>query len=346
MENRLAVFLLPRALDGFILEDFVRPLADSPDVVVVEPGRLPAGALMRLPRQLANLISRSKARSLKLPGEPAAFVIMHPVLWPLASALLDRYPSAELWYGIWDRYDHAPDADPATRERVAALHRATSERADWRFAVSGALAAIESESGRPTDVLPPPHDSFPCPDPTKSVVAAVMGQLGRRTNWALLNSLVEEMPNLTLLLIGQIYADETPDDPALTSVLAAPNTVALGRLPDEAAARVIAVADVCLLPFKKDEFNDAGLPQRILKAARVGRMTLVPPLSGVMTEERAVKVCSTDQEWIAELQSIAALANHAGSTELRAWAISQNEDLLLAPLRTRLEKLGVNASLR
>ena len=49
---------------------------------------------------------------------------------------------------------------------------------------------------------------------------------------------------------------------------------------------------------------------------------------------------------VAELQSIAALANHAGSTELRAWAISQNEDLLLSPLRTRLEKLGVNASLR
>jgi hypothetical protein len=265
---------------------------------------------------------------------------MHPVLQPLAAALLDRNPRAELWYGIWDRYDHAPDADAATRKRVHELHEALSRRADWRFAVSGALADIELEAGRQADVLPPPHDAFPAPDPERSVVAVSMGHLGRRTDWALLANLVEAMPELTLLLIGEVHPDETPGDPDLARVMAAPGTVALGSLPDEAAARVISLADVGLLPFRVDEFNDCGLPQRVLKAARVGRRTLVPPLTGPLTQERAVTVCETIEDWTSALRANSS-SGRGGEPGLRDWALGQNEAVLLAPVRERLRQLGV-----
>jgi glycosyltransferase involved in cell wall biosynthesis len=342
VNERLALFLLPRPLDGFILADFVRPLIEAPGVAVLEPGRVPAGALMRLPGPLAAAEATRQVNRVKLRGELAVVIAMHPVLQPLAAALLDRNPGAELWYGIWDRYDHAPDADHATRKRVHELHEALSRRADWRFAVSGALAEVERAAGRDAEVLPPPHDSFPAPDPSESVVAVSMGHLGRRTDWKLLADLLEAMPELTLLLIGDIHPDETPGDADLARAIAAPGSVVLGSLDDEAAARVISLADVGILPFKLDEFNDGGLPQRVLKAARVGRATLVPPLKGPLTQERAVKVCETLDDWTAALRSFAT-GSHKGDGELRQWALGQNEEALLAPIQERLRALGVEA---
>jgi len=340
MQQQTALFLLPRPLDSFILEDFVRPLLEAPDVAILEPGKVPAGALMRLPGPLAAAEATRQAGRVKVNGDLAVVILMHPVQWPLAAALLDRNPNAQLWYGIWDRYERAPDADEATRKRVHDLHEAASKRADWRFAVSGALAEIEADRGREADVLPPPHDAFPSPDPAEMVVAASLGHLGRRTDWKLLRTLVEQVPELNLLLIGEVHADETPNDPDLAALVASPNAVRLGSLPDEAAARVIALADVCLLPFQIDEFNDTGLPQRILKAAKLGRKTLVPPLKGPLTQETAVTVCHSPDDWARELRA-AKTDGRGGDRQLRDWALAQNSDALLAPFRAKLEKLGV-----
>ena len=343
MNRQIALFLLPRSLDQFILADFVRPLAESDGVDVVEPGRVPAGALMRLPGPLATAEATRQAAQIKPSGEVAVIIVMHPVLEPLASALLKRHPKAQLWFGIWDRYDHAPDADTATRARVARLHERLAQRADWIFTVTDALAQIERSRGREADVLPPPHDRFPAPDPSRAVFAASMGHLGRRTDWALLAGLLEAMPELTLLLIGELHPDETPDDEAMKRVQNAPGAVVLGSLADEAAARVISAADVCLLPFRVDEFNDAGLPQRILKAAKLGRRTLVPPLAGPLTQEQAVTVCSNLDEWISALRDAAPSGRHAAEPDLREWALGQNEQVLLEPIRARLRTLGVES---
>ena len=48
------------------------------------------------------------------------------------------------------------------------------------------------------------------------------------------------------------------------------------RRTDEEAARLILCADVGIVPFKVEPFNDAGLPYRILKYARLGRRTVAP----------------------------------------------------------------------
>lgn len=299
---------------------------------------------MRLPGPLAAAEARRQAARLKIDGDLAVVVVMHPVLQPLAAALLDRNPTAGLWYGIWDRYDHAPDANARTRARVRELHDALARRADWIFTVTDRLAELERDAGRKASVLPPPHDAFPAPDPSQAVIAASLGHLGRRTDWTLLRTLLEEMPGLTLLLIGETHPDETPDDEDMHAVLRAPGAVVLGSLPDESAARVISASDVCLLPFRRDGFNDAGLPQRILKAARLGRRTLIPDLAGPLTQERAVTVCRSTADWIGELEASVRPEAHSGDPALRDWALSQNEELLLAPIRQRLSDLGVRSA--
>ncbi len=115
-----------------------------------------------------------------------------------------------------------------------------------------------------------------------------------------------------------------------------PQVVWLGPLDDEDAAHVIAQADVGIVPFAVNSFNDAGLPTRILKYARLGRPTIAPALAGVRTWPRAVTV-APDADGFASL-----LRTHAGDRQtpdldLREWALEQTAARMNAPLHARLQ---------
>jgi hypothetical protein len=338
----LCVLLLPRPLESFILRDQAEDLLGAPGVVALEPPRVPLGAFGRLPAALGDRIAAAQARRLALPGEPRAVVIFHPLQYPLARALLARHPEAELWYGRWDRYEEAYDAPPAMRERLRELHVAAAARSALTFVASDALAAIEREEGHDAVLVPLAADSFPAPDPGAAVVAVSLGHLGRRTDWALLRAVAEGMPELVLLLVGEWHDDESGGDADYRACRGAPNLVWLGRRSDEEAARLILCADVGIVPFERSAFNDAGLPYRILKYARLGRRTVAPPLAGVATWANAVTVAATPAEWIAALRA------HAGArtrpdAELREWALAQTARVQNRPLWERMEALGIES---
>jgi glycosyltransferase involved in cell wall biosynthesis len=290
-----------------------------------------------------DILAAGTARRLlrALGGELRAVVIFHPVQWPLAQALLRLSPAAELWYGRWDRYEVAYDASPRMRARVAELHEEAASRSDLTFVVSGKLAELEVEAGRPEPALVGlAADSFPAPDPGAAVVAVSLGHLGWRTDWSLLRAVAERMPELVLLLVGAWHEDECAKDPDFAWCRSAPGFVWLGRRSDEEAARLILCADVGILPFRVEPFNDAALPYRILKYARLGRRTVSPELAGVHTWDRAVTTAADADAYVAALRAQAG-ARTRPDVELREWALQQTAARVNEPLWERLRELGV-----
>ncbi|HEY2637980.1 MAG TPA: hypothetical protein VGI54_11360, partial [Solirubrobacteraceae bacterium] len=225
------------------------------------------------------------------------------------------------------------DASPRMRERLEDLHDAASRRADYVFAVSDALVEIERSEGRTADLVVPAHDDFPAPQ--VNVVAVTLGHLGYRVDWALVRALAERMPDLTLLMIGTRHDDEVAADEDFQACLGLTNIVWLGHQPDEAAARLVAMADVGFVPFAREPFNDASLPQRIIKHARLGLPTVVPDLEGVRTLARAVIVAHDLAEWET------ALRDARPDPALREWALAQTAVAQNAPLWERLEALHI-----
>jgi glycosyltransferase involved in cell wall biosynthesis len=337
----IAVLLLPRELESFILRDQAEDLLKGPGVVAVEPARVPYGAYMRLPSWIADSLAATQARRLRLPGDPRAIVIFHPLQYPLARGLIARHPDAELWYWRWDRYEVAYDATPRQRARLADLHLAASMRAAVTVVVSDALGEIAREEGSEPVLVPLSADTFPAP-PGEPVVAVSLGHLGHRTDWALLRAVAERMPELVLLLIGDWHERESGQDADFQACRTAPNLVWLGRRSDEEAARLILLADVGIVPFERSEFNETALPYRILKYARLGRRTISPDLKGVHTWDRAVTTANTPEEWIAALRAQAG-ARARPDDELRAWAHAQTARAQNRPLWERLEALGVES---
>ncbi len=337
------LLLLPRTLEGFILEDQARDLLRSPAVVAADPPRVRYGAIARLPRAVRDRLARGTARRLlrALKGDLRAVVIFHPVQWPLAQSLLTLEPGAELWYGRWDRYELAYDASPTMRARLAELHEAAAKRSKLTFVVSGKLAELEREAGREAQLVGLAADSFPAPDPAGSVIGVSLGHLGWRTDWSLLREVAERMPELVLLLVGEWHAAECAGDEDFEWCRTWPGFVWLGRRSDEEAARLILCADVGVLAFRVEPFNDAALPYRILKYARLGRSTVSPELAGVHTWDRAVTTAADATAFVA------ALREHAGARvrpdgELRAWALEQTAERVNEPLWERLRELGAD----
>ena len=342
MPDPRALLLLPRPLEGFILADQARDLLRADGVVAADPPRVPYGAVARLPSTLrVGLVRRTAQRLLRnLGGELRAIAIFHPVQWPLAEALLAARPQAELWYGRWDRYEVAYDASARMRRLLASLHEQAAARSSLTFVVSGKLAQLEREAGREAQLVGLAADSFPAPDPGSAVIAVSLGHLGWRTDWGLLRAVAERMPELVLLLVGEAHPDECKRDADFAWCRRAPNLVWLGRRSDEEAARLILCADVGVLPFAVEPFNDAALPYRILKYARLGRHTVSPELAGVHTWDRAVTTAADADAFVAALRS------HAGArtrpdAELRAWALEQTAGRVNEPLWQRLRELGV-----
>jgi hypothetical protein len=336
----LCVLLLPRALEEFILRDQAEDLLTGPGVVAVEPARVPYGAYLRLPASVGDGLAATQARRLRLPGVPRAIVIFHPLQYPLARALIAQHPDAELWYWRWDRYEVAYDASPRRRARLEELHLAASLRAAVTVVVSDALGDLAREEGSEPLLVPLAADSFPAP--AVEVVAVSLGHLGHRTDWALLRAVCEGMPELTLLLVGAWHEQESGADQDFQALRRAANVVWLGRRTDEEAARLIALADVGIVPFERSEFNDTALPYRILKYARLGRRTVSRGLAGVRTWERAVTTAETPEEWIAALRAQAGVRTRP-DLELREWALTQTAHAQNRPLWERMETLGIES---
>jgi hypothetical protein len=342
----IAVLLLPRELERFILREQAEDLLRAPQVVAVDPPRLPYGAYGRMPQgagvALASRQAKRLVRTLRRDrGEPKVVVIFHPLQYPLARAVLALCPGAELWYGRWDRYERAYDAGPALRERLDALHALAAERSSLTFVASDELARLEQEAGRPATLVGLSAGGFPAPDPGGTVVAVSLGHLGWRTDWTLLRTVADELgERLVLLLIGAWHEDECGQDPDFALCRAHPSLVWLGERSDTEASRLILTADVGIVPFKVEPFNDAGLPYRILKYARLGRHTVTPDLAGVRTWDRAVTAAVDAPAFAQALRGYAG-ARATPDMELREWALMQSAQRQNGPLWERLEKLGI-----
>lgn len=363
----LCLLLLPRTLEGFLLRDQARDLLRAPGVVAIEPPSVPYGVLGRLPAVLADLLAGGQARRLVRTlardarrdagtglrgGVPRVVVIFHPLQYLLARAIIALVGSGcELWYGRWDRYEHAYDAGPRMRARLTLLHEQAAQRARITFVASEALAQLERDAGREATLVPLSADGFPAPDPQGGrgpdgearppVVGVSLGHLGWRTDWALLHEVSRRMPELVLLLVGAWHDDECAEDPDYAACRSASNLVWLGAQDDEAAARLILCADVGIIPFKVEPFNDAGLPFRILKYALLGRRTVSPPLAGARTWANAITFAPDAPAFVAALRA-AAGTRTAPDLGLRAWALEQTSVKQNAPLWERLHELGVD----
>lgn len=113
----LCLLLLPGVLEQSPFASRAEDLRRAPGVAVVEPARIGA-------RRAGDRVAATQARRLgkKLPGAPRVVVVLHPLQYRLARALIARYQQCELWYapgGAAFPPGALADLDALARERSA-----------------------------------------------------------------------------------------------------------------------------------------------------------------------------------------------------------------------------------
>ena len=133
----LLLLLLPSALEDFELRDRAQELLAAPGAVAVEPPRVSYRVLGGLPPAIAYGVARRQAKRMRLPGVPAAIALFDLHQVPLAVALGQRHPGAEIW-------QLGPDpAEGLDSALVLDLGAASDLRGVWSRA-----EALGVESGR------------------------------------------------------------------------------------------------------------------------------------------------------------------------------------------------------
>ena len=87
----LLVLLLPETLERYALREPVERLLAAPGALAVDPPRMPLSVGM------ARIVARRQVKRLKLPGYPRALALFEPGQLPLAGALVERHPDADVW---------------------------------------------------------------------------------------------------------------------------------------------------------------------------------------------------------------------------------------------------------
>jgi hypothetical protein len=127
-EQPLLALLLPARLEAFALREPVERLLAAPGAVAVEPPRVPLSVAF------ARIVARRQVKRMRLPGVPHAIAVFAPQQIPLAAAMIERNPEAELW-ALGDPYGEA--------DFTLDLAAATDLRAAWER-----MERLGIESGR------------------------------------------------------------------------------------------------------------------------------------------------------------------------------------------------------
>jgi hypothetical protein len=98
---RLLVLLRPERLEHMEARERLQELLAAPGTVAVEPPR------MRVGLALARVVARRQVKRMKLPGVPRAIAVFQTLQLPLAAALIERNPDAE----VWSLADPQPESD-------------------------------------------------------------------------------------------------------------------------------------------------------------------------------------------------------------------------------------------
>ncbi len=118
-DRPLCLLLLPTPLEVFALRERAEDLLTAPGVAAVDPPRLSYRGAARLGESVADGLTMVQARRMRLPGTPRALIVFDPLQYPLARALINVYPDAELWYGPLREPGPESELDALARERAA-----------------------------------------------------------------------------------------------------------------------------------------------------------------------------------------------------------------------------------
>ncbi|MGC8839498.1 MAG: glycosyltransferase [Anaerolineae bacterium] len=269
---------------GWGLQDLRRPLVET-----VRPGlwrfQYPLYAPISGRYPLSAWTYRLQVRALRQAMRRLGF--SRPLLWlyrPDDGDLVGQLGERLVIYHVVDEYSayeegYEDRVAPGKREAIRRKEQALLGQADLVFTVSRPLWEAKHPFNPNTHLIPngvnyeafrgavgalPPEDLAAVPPPRVGYV----GNLNEKVDLSLLRRLAEARPGWSLVLVGPV---SLRFDLHLVGELRLPNVHFLGQKPVEALPGYVANLDVCLMPYKRNEWTRHISPLKMYEYLACGK---------------------------------------------------------------------------
>lgn len=209
-------------------------------------------------------------------------------------------------YFSYDRWESAASKEKLVVQRVDHaffISDALKERALEAYGVDEGKLSVSMNATEPRFF---PHDDtmYPVNPPSgelKRPIAGVVGGIGDRLDLELLRRCAELDELGTLLLVGPLPEDPSPE---MSALLSRPKCVAVGAQPHDEIHRWFQCLDVGLIPYNKTELNRFCSPMRLFDHLASGSPIIATDsCDQVKTFPERVAVCSTSDSFMRSLRT-------------------------------------------
>jgi glycosyltransferase involved in cell wall biosynthesis len=262
------------------LAAFARGVREAaPRLHVLAPLALPGAGPAWLRRLSLRALGAQAARAAR------RLELREPVLWAFLPTALGLVPALRPRLVVYHCVDHYAANPGVARAWIEALEAAMLQRADVVFATSPVLAERLSAAradvrlvpngadvalfGRAVrEALPEPALLHERPRP-RLVYVGNLAAYRVETGWLL--ALAQARPGATLVLVGAHgLGDVGADEPERARLLALPNVVAAGALPQAGLPALLRHCDAALIPFRDNEHTRGSLPLKLWEYLAAG----------------------------------------------------------------------------
>ena len=248
-------------------------------------------------------------------------------------------------YHIYDEYSHSESEVP-----VSAAEERLLRRVGQVFTVSETMQERKGVLNRHSTLISNgvDYDAFATPGPEPVDLQAIphprvgyTGYVKKQVDWELLLGLAQRRPDWSFVFVGARHAH--PEiTPLLERLEAMPNAHFLGSKPTSELSRYPQHFDVCLMPYRVNDYTKYIYPLKLHEYLATGRPVVSVPLPALRGYEHLVEIASGVAGWEQAIQrQLSASATdverqRARRTEARRHDWSEIADRIAMVIRERI----------
>lgn len=277
-----------------------------------------------------------------------------PILWlvrPTTVDMVGHLGEALVCYHVVDEYAAYSSFEPARRQRTMAAERRLLNLADIVLVVSPALLATKSRyhpnvhlvrNGVDFDAFvhatrantPPPPDIAMLPRPRIGYV----GVINEKLDFKLLRHIAEALPACSLVLVGPIDRHSAAGSLQEAGL---DNVTFLGGKDVNDVPRYINACDVCLLPYKQNEWTRNIDALKLYEYLACGKPVVSVDLPTARQHGAVVRIADSREAFVAAVKAALAESGTAAVEQRLAIACENTWDQRIA-LISRLIAQALN----
>jgi glycosyltransferase involved in cell wall biosynthesis len=276
-----------------------------------------------------------------------------PILWlflPDMEIFVGQFGEKLLVYHIVDEYSGYSGVSGTWRPVMQCMEEHLARRADVVFVTSPTLLerkrglndrtflipnAVDytSFAGATGDDRPLPADVANLPRP----LAGYVGAINEKVDLSLLAHIARSLPTWSLALVGPLVVGDLESRKAAQELRGMPNVFFLGKRKVADVPLYIAACDVCLLPYRVNEWTQNIDSLKLYEYLACGKPVVCTALPTAQRFPSAVRIANSEEEFLSQMTEAVEEDNLSLQAERQAVAAQNTWEHRVAQISTIIE---------